>query len=101
MCGTLPSGDGLSRKANGLHSLPWWAQGDQVIIEIKAMAMVMVMMMMVMMVVIMTIKAMMMMMMMMMVIIKTSLSSKHKCHTEWKEGDHQYLVTRNTNRWFT
>ena len=95
MCGTLPSGDGLSRKANGLHSLPWWAQGDQVIIEIKAMAMVMIMMMMVMLVVIM------MMIMIMMVIIKTSLSSKHKCHTEWKEGDHQYLVTRNTNRWFT
>ena len=97
MCDTLPSGDGLSRKANGLHSLPWWAQGDQVIIEIKAMAMVMIMMMMmVMLVVIMMIKA-----MMTMVIIKTSLSSKHKCHTEWKEGDHQYLVTRNTNRWFT
>ena len=94
MCGTLPSGDGLSRKANGLHSLPWWAQGDQVIIEI--------MMMMVMLVVVMMIRPMIMMMiMMMMVIIKTSLSSKHKCHTEWKEGDHQYLVTRNTNRWFT
>ena len=94
MCGTLPSGDGLSRKANGLHSLPWWAQGDQVIIEI--------MMMMVMLVVVMMIRPMIMMMiMMMMVIIKTSLSSKHKCHTEWKEGDHQYLVTRNTNRWLT
>ena len=52
MCGTLPSGDGLSRKANGLHSLPWWAQGDQVIIEIKAMAMVMIMMMMMVMLVV-------------------------------------------------